>query len=158
MASSIDDLIDSELLDLYHQKVAAEHEDAAANFAMWAAKMDQAKAKLKWIKEKMATLRSNNTPAAAPTLTPKGRVKKGLSKPLILEFVKASNGLGVSMKEIISGTGTKYGTIRRVLQDSPDVEQTLNARWRWKRNNLSTQSNGTAATATGEAPPLFDSR
>jgi predicted transcriptional regulator len=52
--------------------------------------------------------------------TPSGRIKKGQSERIILEFLAKRNGNGATIKEITSETGTVYGTVRRVLEKLKD--------------------------------------
>ena len=70
-----------------------------------------------------------------------GRVKKGLSEKLIVDFLKASNGLGASIPQIVDSTGTTLSTVRRIvnkLANEQKVESAAHSRWKWKtENNLS---------------------
>lgn len=157
----IDNLIEADLLDmldLLHSKTSDELLDARNSLESYRDRVETLEAKLQRIEERMAKHRTPTKPAK-PQLTPRGRVKKGQSKPLIVNFVKESNGVGVSIQQIITATGTKYGTIRRILREleGSQVEQMPNSKWRWKREDLSaTKKNGEAgANANGEAKPLL---
>lgn len=67
-------------------------------------------------------------------LTPTGRVPRGQSEALITQFLKQRNGAGALISEIIEGTGTKYGTVHRVLKllkNQGQASQTVDSRWHW---------------------------
>ena len=68
-----------------------------------------------------------------------GRVKKGMSEKLIVDFLKASNGLGASIPQIVDSTGTKLSTVRRIvnkLASKRMVESAAYSRWKWKSEEL----------------------
>jgi hypothetical protein len=70
----------------------------------------------------------------APPKTTHGRVKRGASKKLIAQFLKARNGNGATIKEITADTGTVYGTARRVLKDLQEEKTATVEKGLWKWN------------------------
>jgi hypothetical protein len=70
--------------------------------------------------------------------TPTGKIKKGQSKQIVLNFLKSKNGAGATIKGISSETGTNYGTVRRVLADLKD-EMVINedgGLWKWGKSEF----------------------
>ncbi|MFN2476959.1 MAG: MarR family transcriptional regulator [Chthoniobacterales bacterium] len=66
--------------------------------------------------------------------TATGRVQRGQSERVVTEFMKSRNGTGASIKEITKATGTKYGTVHRILTGMATlgwVTRTDDARWQW---------------------------
>lgn len=71
---------------------------------------------------------------AGPPQTPGKRAKKGASEGFILDFLKLSGGDGVSVKEIVDGSKTSYGTCVRILRqlDERGEVESNNRLWKWK--------------------------
>jgi predicted transcriptional regulator len=67
-----------------------------------------------------------------PNLSRSGRVRRGQSERLVESFLHTRNGAGASIREIIDGTGTKYGTVHRLMktfEEKGRVRQDDKSRW-----------------------------
>jgi hypothetical protein len=104
--------VDKELLDLLVPAVEAQLQQAEHSRDLAQDAVDALKAKLERVKAKVAAASSVN-PARAPS----GRMKKGESERLIINFMHGRNGTGVTVKDVMEGTGTTYGTARRILRE-----------------------------------------
>lgn len=133
----IDEEIDNELrkhLSELHDRTAEELQQARNVIGSYEDKASQLEAKLERIAERMQD-------APKPEITPPifgegGRVKKGLSKKIITDYLKMSNGVGATIPQIVSDTGTKLSTVRRIikeLEQSKKVETRPDSRWRWNK-------------------------
>ncbi len=65
--------------------------------------------------------------------TSTGRHRKGASRKIIADFLKARNGAGTNIKEISIDTKTVYGTARRALQVLEKERKAVceGGLWRW---------------------------
>lgn len=70
--------------------------------------------------------------------TPHGRVKKGQSAKIIMDFLQHRNGRGATLKEISSDTGTNYGTARRVLTllKTSNLANEDGGLWKWGKSEF----------------------
>ena len=70
-------------------------------------------------------------PMPRPTKTAHGRIKKGESAKLIMAFLASANGNGATLKEITTGTGTSYGTARRIVIGLANDQKAVHRGEKW---------------------------
>lgn len=129
----IDKEIDRDLLNILHEKVSDELESAQGALESARDEVEQLTAKLQRVEERMLGLTAETT--IPPVLSKGGRVKKGVSKKLISDFLKASNGVGATLENIKTATATTISTARRVLLELEERGQAVHgddSRWKWK--------------------------
>ena len=145
----LDDIIDKELLELLRERVAAEIAQKESVIGEYQYQVERLNEKLDRVDLRIAEFSTKQAPAVE--LTPTGRVKRGASMQLVEEFFKKSNGTGATIQQVVSATGTKYGTVRRCIMElelDSKIETAGDSAWRWVRENLSAVNSQKEAGAT----------
>ena len=157
MSAPIDTEIDQELeriqreaWSILHGKVREELHKARSAVESYKEQVKRLEVKLDRVEQRMLGL---HEPAPVTVEVGEGgRVKKGLSEHLIVDFLKASNGIGATVHQIKDATGTTLSTTRRIvnkLANEQKVESAAHSRWKWKsdepeiedaENNLSVKT------------------
>lgn len=103
---------DKDVLDLLVPAVESQLQEAEFRLEQAENEVNQLRDKLKRVRSKVEAVTSS---AVNPQRAPSGRMRKGESERIILNFLKNRNGTGATLKEIMGATGASYGTARRIL-------------------------------------------
>ncbi len=124
--------LDKDLLDILVPAVTAQLQQAEHERDLAQETVDTLSAKLEKVKAMVAAASSGNL-----ARTPHGRMKKGESEKLIHKFMAQRNGTGATVRDVMEGTGTTYGTARRILREfvaqGELTEQDNTFKWATKR-------------------------
>jgi predicted transcriptional regulator len=78
-------------------------------------------------------LKAGRPSLAEPPKTGSGRIKRGESERLIVEFLSSNRAGAISLADLCKATGVKYGTAARIIRQLSEQKRIdeVNGKWIW---------------------------